>query len=317
MRAAVQSTSRQRKREELALPQTGHRGGAVQRPVDRLEHALAGVRDERVDLLERQETDLLGLRDRRQLEALAWVLSRPAALGRLGGVEQSSARPRAQPARSQRNLSQRAAWRLRPIKRASCGNESAYCSPTIESSSRSRPLQRSSPASERRRRARAAAFVGANSGAGLIYLQRGPQHHGWPPSPNEAPVPRPGHRGLVARSPSSTPSPPQSPPRRALISSLTFLQLPQPAKLHPRSSLSHPVLLVPRTCSLGPVPSYAGLSPFADHPNDAEGRGRVVSDAERSEARGTDRTPPALGRHSRRVRMRAGPARSLRRLADR
>jgi hypothetical protein len=31
---------------------------------------------------------------------------------------------------------------------------------------------------------------------------------------------------------------------------------------------------------------------FADHPNDAEGRGRVVSDAERSEARRTD---PARG----------------------
>jgi hypothetical protein len=46
-----------------------------------------------------------------------------------------------------------------------------------------------------------------------------------------------------------------------------------------------------------PLPSLRTRAPkptcpsLADHPNEAEGRGRVVSDAERSEARGTDRAP--------------------------
>jgi hypothetical protein len=68
------------------------------------------------------------------------------------GSPTSSARPRAHPARTQRDRSQRAACDEQPIIRASCGSVTAYCSPTTRSNSRSRPEQRTVPASDRRAR---------------------------------------------------------------------------------------------------------------------------------------------------------------------
>jgi hypothetical protein len=64
------------------------------------------------------------------------------------GSPTRTARPRAQPARSHRVRSQRAAGAEQSISRASCGSVTAYCSPTIRKSSTSRAEQRTAPASD-------------------------------------------------------------------------------------------------------------------------------------------------------------------------
>ena len=105
------------------------------------------------------------------------------------GSPTSIARPLAQPARSHRERSQRAACDEQPIIRASCGSVTAYCSPTTRSNSRSRGEHLIVPASARR--ARAGRFAGAGVGSNSCLATeeaRGPDLA--PRSPRETPVRR-------------------------------------------------------------------------------------------------------------------------------
>jgi len=66
------------------------------------------------------------------------------------GRPTTSVRPCAHPARCQRPRNHRAACSDRPINRASCGIDTAYCSATQRNNRRSRSVARTSPASARR-----------------------------------------------------------------------------------------------------------------------------------------------------------------------
>ena len=110
------------------------------------------------------------------------------------GSPTSSARPRAHPARSQRERSQRAACSERPISRANCGTVTANCSPVNRKSAKSRAVALIAPASDRRRRA-----LPARAGRTVAVTSSTP-----PPAPTAPPALRPWLR---------CPSP-RPPPRR-------------------------------------------------------------------------------------------------------